>query len=63
MGVVTRPFGFEGRRRAMQADDGITRLKEKVDTLITIPNDRLLQIAEKRTTMLDAERIRTRVRL
>lgn len=56
VGVVTRPFGFEGRRRAVQADEGITKLKEKVDTLITIPNDRLLQIAEKRTTMLDAFR-------
>ncbi len=54
VGVVTRPFGFEGRRRATQADDGITELKEAVDTLITIPNDRLLQVAEKRTTMVDA---------
>ena len=42
IGVVTRPFSFEGRRRAVQADNGVQRLKEKVDTLIIIPNDRLL---------------------
>ena len=42
IGVVTRPFAFEGRRRAVQAESGIQRLKEKVDTLIVIPNDRLL---------------------
>ena len=54
IGVVTRPFGFEGRRRAVQADDGITKLKEKVDTLIVIPNDRLLQVADERTSMLNA---------
>ncbi|MEW6243063.1 MAG: cell division protein FtsZ [Bacillota bacterium] len=52
--VVTRPFAFEGRRRSQVADRGIARLREKVDTLITIPNDRLLQIAEKRTSMLEA---------
>ncbi len=52
--VVTRPFAFEGRRRSQVADSGIARLREKVDTLITIPNDRLLQIAEKRTSMLEA---------
>src|SRR6202051_89239 len=45
IGVVTRPFGFEGRRRAVQADAGIQRLKEKVDTLIVIPNDRLLPVS------------------
>jgi cell division protein FtsZ len=44
IGVVTRPFAFEGRRRAVQADQGISRLKEKVDTQIVIPNDRLLSI-------------------
>ncbi len=52
--VVTRPFGFEGRRRATQAESGISRLKEKVDTQIVIPNDRLLSIADERTSMIDA---------
>jgi cell division protein FtsZ len=52
--VVTRPFGFEGRRRATQAESGIARLKEKVDTQIVIPNDRLLSIADERTSMIDA---------
>ena len=52
--VVTRPFGFEGRRRATQAENGIARLKEKVDTQIVIPNDRLLSIADERTSMIDA---------
>ncbi len=52
--VVTRPFGFEGRRRAAQADTGITRLREKVDTQIVIPNDRLLSIADEKTTMVSA---------
>ncbi len=55
--VVTRPFGFEGRRRASQADSGITRLKEKVDTQIVIPNDRLLSIADEKTTMVNAFRM------
>ena len=54
VGVVTKPFMFEGRRRMNQAENGIVKLKEKVDTLITIPNDRLLQIIEKRTSMLEA---------
>src|ERR671938_1189554 len=45
IGVVTRPFAFEGRRRAVQAEAGIARLKEKVDTLIVIPNDRLLSVS------------------
>src|SRR5260370_19688055 len=44
IGVVTRPFGFEGRRRSVQAETGIAKLKEKVDTIILIPNDRLLQV-------------------
>ncbi|MDR2586844.1 MAG: cell division protein FtsZ [Coriobacteriales bacterium] len=57
VGVVTKPFGFEGRKRRMQAEDGITLLGDKVDTLIVIPNDRLLQIVEKKTSMLDAFRI------
>lgn len=55
--VVTRPFGFEGRRRATQADNGITRLKEKVDTQIVIPNDRLLSIADEKTSMVNAFRM------
>lgn len=54
VGVVTKPFTFEGRKRQIQAEQGIEALKDKVDTLITIPNDRLLQIAEKRTTMVEA---------
>ena len=54
IGVVTRPFGFEGRRRAQQAEMGISDLKESVDTLITIPNDKLLQIVDKKTSMQDA---------
>ncbi|MBW6468267.1 MAG: cell division protein FtsZ [Anaerosomatales bacterium] len=57
VGVVTRPFAFEGRKRALQAEEGINRLREKVDTLIVIPNDRLLQVAEKKTSILDAFRI------
>lgn len=54
VGVVTKPFTFEGRKRATQAEAGIEKLKENVDTLITIPNDRLLQIVEKRTSMVEA---------
>jgi cell division protein FtsZ len=54
IGVVTRPFGFEGRRRAVQADNGVQRLKEKVDTLIVIPNDRLLSVANEKTSVLNA---------
>ena len=57
VGVVTKPFMFEGRRRMNQAENGIVKLKEKVDTLITIPNDRLLQVIDRRTSMLDAFRI------
>ncbi|MDZ4063675.1 MAG: cell division protein FtsZ, partial [Coriobacteriia bacterium] len=57
VGVVTRPFAFEGRKRALQAEEGIKRLAEHVDTLIIIPNDRLLQVAEKKTSILDAFRI------
>jgi cell division protein FtsZ len=56
VGVVTRPFEFEGARRAEQAEQGIRALREKVDTLITIPNDRLLQMVERRTSILDAFR-------
>ncbi len=57
VGVVTRPFKFEGRRRGTYAEEGIKRLKENVDSLIIIPNDRLLQVAEKRTSMMDAFRM------
>src|SRR5215217_7481187 len=57
VGVVTRPFGFEGRVRAEQGQRGITNLRERVDTLIVIENDRLLQVVEKRTPILDAFRI------
>jgi cell division protein FtsZ len=54
IGVVTRPFAFEGRRRSVQAENGIQLLKDKVDTLIVIPNDRLLTVASDKTTMLTA---------
>src|SRR4051794_27121570 len=56
IGVVTRPFTFEGRRRATQADSGIGSLREEVDTLITIPNDRLLSISDRNVSVLDAFR-------
>ena len=52
--VVTRPFGFEGRRRAVQAENGIVNLKEKVDAQIVIPNDRLLTVSSEKTAMLNA---------
>jgi cell division protein FtsZ len=54
IGVVTRPFSFEGRRRAVQADTGVQKLKDKVDTLIVIPNDRLLTVANEKTSVLNA---------
>jgi cell division protein FtsZ len=54
VGVVTRPFSFEGRRRSQQAEQGIAALSDKVDTLIVIENDRLLQVVEKRTPLSDA---------
>ena len=56
VGVVTRPFDFEGSQRGRQADDGIERLREQVDTLIVIPNEKLLAIVERRTSILDAFR-------
>jgi cell division protein FtsZ len=56
VGVVTRPFTFEGRKRAMQAEMGIEALRENVDTLIVIPNDRLLEIVDKKTPMVEAFR-------
>jgi cell division protein FtsZ len=57
VGVVTKPFTFEGKRRHSQADKGIENLKARVDTLITIPNDRLLQVIDKNTSIVDAFRI------
>ena len=54
IGVVTRPFAFEGRRRANQAESGVANLREEVDTLIVIPNDRLLQIADRNISVVDA---------
>jgi cell division protein FtsZ len=56
IGVVTRPFTFEGRRRSTQAESGITALRDEVDTLITIPNDRLLSISDRHVSVLDAFR-------
>ena len=54
IGVVTRPFTFEGRRRSVQAEQGIVQLKEKVDTQIVIPNDRLLDVSDENTALLNA---------
>lgn len=54
VGVVTKPFSFEGKRRMVNADTGISELKKKVDTLVTIPNDRLLEVVEKRTSIIEA---------
>jgi cell division protein FtsZ len=56
IGVVTKPFTFEGNRRSHTAEDGIARLKEQVNTLIVIPNDRLLQLSDKRATLQDSFR-------
>ncbi|MGE5615242.1 MAG: cell division protein FtsZ [Bacillota bacterium] len=57
VGVVTKPFMFEGRKRMQYAEQGIENLKGVVDTLVTIPNDRLLQVAEKKTSIIDAFRM------
>lgn len=57
IGVVTRPFGFEGKRRSSQAEEGIIALREQVDTLIVIPNDRLLEIADGETSVVQAFRL------
>ena len=57
VGVVTKPFTFEGRRRAQHAEKGIETLKNNVDTLVTIPNDRLLQVIEKKTSIMEAFRM------
>ncbi|MCH7788008.1 MAG: cell division protein FtsZ [Acidobacteria bacterium] len=54
IGVVTRPFTFEGKRRSVQAENGIQRLREKVDTQIVIPNDRLLSVSDENTSVLNA---------
>lgn len=54
VGVVTKPFGFEGKKRMINAEKGIEELKQNVDTLVIIPNDKLLQIIDKKTTMIDA---------
>jgi len=56
IGVVTRPFGFEGRRRQVQADQGVEDLRAEVDTLIVIPNDRLLSLADREISVIDAFR-------
>src|SRR5438477_5493050 len=56
VGVVTKPFGFEGRKRSQQAEQGIESLRERLETLIVIENDRLLQVVEKQTTVVDAFR-------
>src|ERR671939_1014570 len=56
VGVVTRPFLFEGSQRGRQAEEGIQRLREQVDTLIVIPNEKLLAVVERRTSILDAFR-------
>src|SRR6266705_936424 len=56
IGVVTRPFSFEGKKRASQADEGIDTLRAECDTLIVIPNDRLLQISEPNVSVMDAFR-------
>lgn len=54
IGVVTKPFGFEGKRRSSQADAGVSNLKNEVDTLIVVPNDRLLEISDRGISMLEA---------
>ena len=56
IGVVTRPFKFEGKKRAANAESGINEMREAVDTLIIIPNDRLLEIVDKKTPMIEAFR-------
>ena len=57
VGVITKPFSFEGPRRSRAAEEGIEALREKVDTIIVIPNDRLLSITEKKSTLLEAFRM------
>jgi len=57
VGVVTKPFNFEGRKRSQQAEQGIESLRDKLETLIVIENDRLLQVVEKQTSVVDAFRM------
>jgi cell division protein FtsZ len=57
VGIVTKPFGFEGSRRRGQADDGVQALADEVDTLIVVPNDRLLSVLDRGTSMVDAFRV------
>ncbi len=57
IGVVSKPFAFEGRRRQQQAEEGIRELREKADTVIVVPNDRLLEVVERGTTMIEALRV------
>jgi cell division protein FtsZ len=57
IGVITRPFGFEGKKRGKAAADGIAKLKENVDTLIVIPNDRLLDVVDKKASVTQAFRV------
>src|SRR5690348_566352 len=59
VGVVTKPFNFEGRKRSQQAEQGIESLRDKLETLIVIENDRLLQVVEKQTSVVDAFRMRS----
>ena len=54
VGIVTKPFSFEGRKRETNAEEGLKKMKESVDTLIVIPNDKLLEIVDRRTTMPEA---------
>jgi cell division protein FtsZ len=63
IGVVTRPFAFEGRRRSVNAEQGIMKLKERLDSLIIIPNDRLLQVCDETTSVLEAFRMADEVLL
>jgi cell division protein FtsZ len=63
IGVVTRPFAFEGRRRSVNAEQGIMRLKDRLDSLIIIPNDRLLQVCDETTSVLEAFRMADEVLL
>src|SRR5206468_6612647 len=57
VGIVTKPFGFEGSRRREQADMGVRTLGDEVDTLIVVPNNRLLSVLDKQTSMVDAFRV------
>ncbi|MFA6002299.1 MAG: cell division protein FtsZ, partial [Thermoleophilia bacterium] len=57
VGIVTRPFSFEGTRRNVQAEEGIRRLRKAADTVVVVPNDRLLQVAERETSLLDAFKV------